>query len=158
MQLNSMVIMAVVGIQVPAISQSAHSPSTLRAVKMNEIPTNIGSPFQLQEEFTEKINSGNKSDVYKFENARVGKIEQCILIYETVQDTIVTITLLLTGEKSREQARQQADKQFGTARFGQNEMMSVYGWLHESPEGKVSISLAYTDRDPTSEMFIKKME
>lgn len=158
MQLNAMVTMVVFGIPVLANSQSAHLPSTSPAVKLNEIPTNIGSPFPLHEELAEKIHSGNNSDVYKIENAQVGKIDQCILIYETVQDTIDSITLLLTDEKSREQARQQADKQFGTARFGQNEMMSVYGWMHETRERKVSISLAYTSHEPTSEMFIKKME
>ncbi len=125
--------------------------------RLKEIPTGIGLPCQVIEQCDPEKDSRIIADTYDFKRVRLGKIRECEMIYEMKEGLVKSITLLLKDEKSRAQALRQARKQFGHGTFSKNELMCVSGWITPTTQGLVSVSLAYSDREPTSLVYIKKM-
>jgi hypothetical protein len=140
-------------------AQNIGSKATFHGkMNMKRIPTNVGKYYIiLQECDTSKAPKINTSQ-FIFEHATMGKIKDARMVYEMKNDTVQFITIYFDNEREREQAIKQAQKQFGPAAFSQNNMLNMYHWT-KSPHGiPISVSLAYTEHEPTSEMLIKTVE
>lgn len=139
-------------------AQSTHANVTLHGkTKMKQIFTNIGMPYVILQYCDTSMAPELRAGQFSFEHTWLGKIKDVRMIYELKRDTIETITLFLENETEREQAIKQAEIQFGASHFSQNNMISIHTWQTTTNGLPISISLVYTEHEPTSELLIKEI-